>query len=142
MSLSNMVKYITHISLALLVFVSSSGFVFSQHYCMGMLKSTALFGEATQCHQQKTKQCPLHSKTKNNTKGCCDTKTQIIAGIDYDVTVSQAINLLPAAQLTIIDLPLLVTLSSTIDKQPVNYFNFHPPPILQDIPVLLQSFLL
>ena len=73
--------------MAMLLFVSSSGFSIDLHYCQGQLKSFSLLGEAKSCHQQlekdhckkQRKAChtaPSNQKELGNCKkDCCSNKT-------------------------------------------------------------------
>ena len=131
----------THIILALLLFISSTGFVVNKHYCQGELKNMALFRKAESCHQDKAmKSCPMHSSGEKEKKGCCDDESEYVKANDEQLAPSFEINLpnIPVLWAAIfvafhIGLPAL-------DSNTLHYLTYKPPIVLNDISVLLQVF--
>ena len=142
-----MLRKVLHILLAVLVFVSSSGLVFSKHYCQGVLKNTSLFTEAAPCHGlSKMAKCPRHAPPQDDNttldkKGCCDTQTDFLKVEDAQLSTT--------ADLLQLDTPaLLAVLCSflpfeviTADTKTRHELHYKPPLIVCDLPVSLQTFL-
>lgn len=135
-----------HISLAILLLFSSSGIVYSKHYCGGELKSVAFFGQAEPCHADKeAKSCPFHptsDKEQPEKNDCCDDESEIIK-LDEEIEIPQFDLELPEHQQLVA--VLLVTadlLSFSSDKKTLHYLNYKPPLIVRNLPVSLQTFLL
>jgi len=136
---------LAHITLALLLFISSTGFVVNKHYCKNELKSMALFVKAEGCSMhQVMKACPIHGQmlvdvSDEERKGCCDDTTEIVK-IDeeqiapsFDLLPLQAVQFAPLFVAHKIELPV-------IDIQTLHYLNYKPPPLLCDFPISLQTF--
>ena len=69
---------IVAVTMALLMFTSSTGLSFDLHYCQGQLQNVSIFGEAKSCHEKakevksshcKKKQTACHKNT-DTTKSC------------------------------------------------------------------------
>lgn len=140
-----MLGRIFHIALALLLLISSSGLVLSQHFCRGELKSVAVFAEATPCHAKAKRTCPNHPpapKQEKAMKGCCDTEVDFLQ-LDVDQLAADVIT--PDLQLPV----LLAVLQVALDIYPTvvtertrtHYLNYKPPLLVRDLPVSLQTFL-
>ena len=141
-----MIYRIGHIILALLIFISSTGFVLNMHYCQDELKSMAIYFEAEACHQEKEMaSCPMHNAENHHgekeSKGCCDDETEYLKSeTDQIATASEVeINVNPVL-LSALLVALQIELPS-IDTQSLQYFNYKPPLIVCDLPVRLQTFL-
>lgn len=136
-----MISRATHIILAVLLFISSTGFVVNKHYCQNELKSMALFHKAEPCHQDKaTKSCPMHSSGEQEKKDCCDDKTEYVKASDEQVAPSFEINLpnipvLWAAIFVVFNIEL-----PALDSNTLHYLTYKPPIVLNDLSVLLQVF--
>jgi hypothetical protein len=132
--------------LAVLVFVSSSGLVFSKHYCQGELKNTALFVEAAPCHGVgKVAKCPRHAPAQEedglNKKGCCDTQTDFLKVEDAQLsTAADFLTIDTPALLAVLFffLPFEVIAADTKTRHDLHY---KPPLLVCDLPVSLQTFL-
>ena len=135
-----------HIVLAFLVFISSSGLVLSQHFCRGELKSTAVFAEATPCHQATAKRaCPHHPPAQPTTaskKGCCDTTTDFL---QMDADQLSATLLVPNLAVPVLGLlPAefgLLLEEPSAAKSAVHYLHYKPPLLVCDVTINLQTFL-
>lgn len=143
-----MLTRIFHITLAVLLFISSTGFVVNKHYCQDELKSMALFIQAEACHKEKAvRSCPFHAspheegQQKEGKKGCCDDKAEYVKSDDEQLAQSFKIDLeLNPVLVSAINVPLSIELPS-IDEHSLHYLNYKPPLIVFDIPVRLQTFL-
>lgn len=134
-----------HVSLALLLFISSSGIVFSKHYCKGELKSIALFGEAKSCHDDsKMKSCPFHpvSEEEPEEKDCCKNESELVK-LDEDIDIPQFdLDLLEHQELVAVLLVTADLLSFSLEEKTLHYLNYKPPLIVRNLYVRLQTFLL
>ncbi|PHI21214.1 hypothetical protein CEQ90_04120 [Lewinellaceae bacterium SD302] len=127
---------------------SSSGVVFSKHYCQGELKSIAFFSEAESCHDsKKARSCPFHppveeDKEEPTRKDCCEDESEIIK-LDEDIEVPQFdLDLPEYQQLVAVLLVTAELFSSGSDSKTLHYLNYKPPLIVRDLPVSLQTFLI
>ncbi|MBL6447143.1 hypothetical protein JMN32_12550 [Fulvivirga sp. 29W222] len=139
-----MIRKISALGLAAIIFITSTGFQVSAHYCSGQLKSLKLFGTAKACkyERQVTKPCPMHGQMViKSKKDCCDDENIKLDPSAYEVTAQAK-----------------VMVEHNFDFISPKYFTFEhiafhvahvdfatlyrPPPIDRDIPVMVQSFLL
>ncbi|MEZ5040192.1 MAG: hypothetical protein R2828_09875 [Saprospiraceae bacterium] len=142
-----MVNRIVHIILALLILVSSNGFVVNKHYCQKELKSIALFVPAEGCHQAKAmKNCPMHSagindhQNKDEKKGCCDDETEYIKLDEEQIPPSVDMNFLDHLTLLPVLFVALQLELPSLDARSLHYLHYKPPLIVYDLSVSLQTF--
>lgn len=142
---------ILHITLAFLIFVSSTGFTLNSHFCQNTLQSVAIFLTPKNCHERAASHCtmamPKNCCAKKKTscevsddKDCCkDTSQFAKADIDFTpFTVSDfQINLPVFAHI----LPISYTIKTTLNDRLIRFKNYIPPPLIRNIPLLIQSFL-
>ena len=125
--------------LALLMLVGSVGVTVNRHFCMGKLKSVALFAEAEVCHAETTQPaCPLHAKAK---KDCCNNEHELVKS-DIDKQLVDATPLPPAPAFTPLRLPPLAPSPSLhLRARPRGSIEqYRPPPRLIDVPRQYQVF--
>jgi hypothetical protein len=106
--------------LATLVLLGSAGVTVNRHFCMGELKSVAIFGVAEKCHKDQAKQqCPFHpvpeEEVEGKKKGCCDDEHELFQIDDQELTVVDA-------------MPAIVAVLPDFPPQLFNYFPPHPRP--------------
>ena len=131
--------------MALMVFISSTGFSVDTHYCKGELKSVNFISEAKSCHSNphKVNKACHHSSNMPaslSKKDCCENKlihvySEIIKSVDYsEVKVSNQLGqfLESPASFTTINLEAYVPA----------FARYKPPLISMDIQIFFQSFLL
>lgn len=141
-------KAFTSIFLAFQVLLSSMSFNLGMHFCGGDLQSISLFGEATPCDhavKKESNSCPFHSNMKepNKKKGCCDDKELKIEGQEHETIVStSSFDLSPDFEIDPIQFIGFVQSCSDEMVFFSKYLNYKPPLIRQNIPVLIQSFLI
>ncbi|MEL6659483.1 MAG: hypothetical protein AAFP77_31190 [Bacteroidota bacterium] len=136
-----------HILLAFLLLISSTGLVLSQHYCLGELKSSALFADATPCYvqQAKKRKCQSHTagtQVKATKRSCCDTTVDFLQLEDdqlaQDITI-------PSLNVPVLISSLQVVLgvftTTEDDRKACHYLNYKPPLLVCDRPVSFQTFL-
>ena len=142
-----MLRSVFHIFLAVLVFVSSSGLVFSKHYCQGELKNTAVFSEAAPCYEvSKVAKCPNHAPPKQdgtslNRKGCCDTQTDFLKIEDAQLSAGADLLALNSPALLAVLFSFLPFEVIAADTKTRHELHYKPPLIVCDLPVSLQTFL-
>lgn len=138
------------LSLSFIVILASAGIIVNKHYCKGELKNIALFVEAEQCHDVRTRKIKTQCHPGKNTcqqsekkegRKCCENKTVFLETDDFISTMaSPKIN--PEFQLIAVTFILYNDLLFSTEKRFVKFLNYKPPLIESDIPVLVQSFLL
>lgn len=137
-----------NIILALAVLFSSTGFTVNKHYCQGELKDLALFVHAQSCHKKNMHQscstdkdsCTGHDHEKDN--NCCDDDTDY-----HKLDQNQQIE---SFQLELLKNPVLLSTIfvilnielPSVDANTLHQTTYQPPIVCEDIPVLLQTFLL
>jgi len=122
------------------------GFIVNMHFCMGELASVSLLGEAKACSlATDAPSCHQSVTAEINKMDCCqDSSISVESQADFsaDYTVEaprQASTSLVSLPFLALDL-LLPTSSIVTDDFP--YLAYKPPLLSQDVPVLIQSFLI
>ena len=127
---------IATIALMFIVLFASIGVTLNKHYCMGHLVSIALYEEAESCmdimgmeDEESDMHCcdDVHEEYKVEEPGISPYEFEFKADIQFYHLVSFLI---------------LHTSWPAEDSTPPNYALYKPPNIDQDIPVLVQSFLI
>ena len=142
-----MLQRFSHIILAILVFIGTSGLVINKHYCQNELKSIAVFHNAESCHSKMAMAaCPMHAKKdqeqgEKERKDCCNDCSEIVK-IDQEQSFPSLDLHLPSPPVVQPPLPPTLVLSILMsDRHSLDYLHYKPPLIVCDIPVMLQSFL-
>lgn len=143
-----MIKVVS-IFLAFQVLLSSLSFNIGMHFCGDQLQSLALFEKAQPCEHAKPNQpesssCPFHKTAANDEKkGCCGDKSIKIEGQEHESIISTVsfdftpqIHFLAAYIYTPVENPFYEGLHSP------QYHHYKPPLIRQNIPILIQTFLI
>lgn len=131
-------RFISLISLATLVLVSSTSFMVGMHFCGKELQNFALFSKADGCHLEK----PIPPCHKPASPGCCDDETIVHQREDIKVSVKQPY-LSPIVAVIIEQAPLLI--SEIIPGEPVAqtaFYHYEPPLRSADLIISLQIFLI
>ena len=123
--------------LALVVLVSATSFTIDKHLCMGRVQSVAILHEAAPCPMEMMTNTPMTAM-----EGCCQDTQTIIEGNELQVK-----NLKPVAlEYQSLWVASLAHVIETFDLESAITYASHPlykPPLLdQDLPVLIQSFLI
>ncbi|MBW3545036.1 MAG: hypothetical protein KY428_05435 [Bacteroidetes bacterium] len=137
------------ITLSLLMLVSSIGLSVGLHMCSGALQDMALFHKAEACsmeHKQQPPACHGEADDQDHNTGndCCQDSLIVIDGIDDAMASKAQISLKQS------DLPSIAAFQQAVCilhmlqvEAPVSpTLSYAAPPIVRDIPVLLQSFLI
>lgn len=125
--------------LALLVLLSSISFTIDKHICMGRVQSVAILHDAAPCGMELFAQS---GENLSMMEGCCKSEQTVIEGNEHLVKIVKPVAV-EYQSLWVAELPKLI---ETIDLQEATLVASHtlylPPLIDQDVPVLLQSFLI
>jgi len=122
--------------LALLVLVSATSFTIDKHLCMGRVQSVAILHDAAPCPME------LMAEAGMGMDGCCqDTQTKI-QGNDLQLKTLKPV----AIEYQSLWVATLEHVIETFDLKSASTYISHPlykPPLIdQDVPVLIQSFLI
>ena len=133
--------------LTLLVLVSSTGVAVGMHLCGGKLQDITFFGNEADCpmeEKQKLPACHKAPHTSNSDEDtCCDDETIVLATGDQAANPKAVIK--PSTQDLTFAATLFVVLGQLFFSEPATepgYLAYASPPIVRDIPVFVQSFLL
>ncbi|MEP5614455.1 MAG: hypothetical protein ABJP45_19540 [Cyclobacteriaceae bacterium] len=121
-------RKIVNVFLAVLLLVATTGVTLNKHYCMGRLKSVAVFVSANTCEAGKEDPMPCCKDTSE------ELKVNELTKASFDFKATADLYLLAA-----ITYVLLEDTYSSADKQ-VEFYNYDPPLPEQDIRVLTQVF--
>lgn len=143
------------ITMAFLLFITTSGLTMDMHFCGDQLKRVNVFGKAKTCAEvailqknccAKKKSCHSKSKitscgTNGDHKGCCN-NSAIDLDLDTDLVITsndifQSVDL----QFLIAFSKAYLLLEDNSTKEMKAYLNYKPPLIERDILVLIQTFL-
>lgn len=129
----NFISKISSFTLALLVLLTSTGFSLHKHHCTVTNETvTSIVHEKSCCGKNDKQDCP---------KKCCQDQVKYIQ-LDTETSppVSQH-QLSPDLFVAVLHV-ILFELFEQHDLRRNKYLNYNIPPIIQDIPVLTQSFLI
>jgi len=137
----SMIANILHILTALSLFFSTTGLTVSFHYCEDAFSGLAIFKEASSCHDENStchtaKSCCQSSSDK---KDCCDTETEFFKQ-DIEKIITQIDLADIDLPLTFLDTPQTFTNWTLLKKVNSKFQYYRPPPLIQDIPVLFETF--
>lgn len=139
---------ILHITLSLLLFASSTGFVANSHYCRGERKSLAFFAKAKACPGEKDmRSCLAHRAGEGDhragfkKKACCEGRTAY-----YKVAGEQLSQ--PSEKGLPKNISLAVAMPAALSCQPPGpeeaglhaYLHYKPPIACRSLLPLLQVF--
>ena len=133
-------KQIFSVILSLVVLVTSMGFTVSSHECGGRVVKTVISvtnADVSCGMESKKSNCATQPKVK---KSCCKDNYLLIQG-DQDYAqqvqaVDFSVDYLSAFVIAYVE---LIQTETTQD----DFFTDHsPPPLIKDIPILIQSFLI
>lgn len=137
-----MVKQFISISLSLLLLLSNTGIAYAQHFCgeFEMMSKITLGHEKLSCGMAEvTDSCDEAHESEEHS--CCNNQ---YTEIDIDDTITQSTLAFQAVSIFDLVKRPLDGLSSEILilKKPIVYITYNPPPLLKDIPVLYETFLI
>tara|TARA_R110001592_G_scaffold234170_1_gene491800 strand:- start:1285 stop:1677 length:393 start_codon:yes stop_codon:yes gene_type:complete len=129
-------KKVLSVILSFVFLITSMGFTVSSHICGGQREKTFVnIGRTDVSCDMK-----LNDVTKEIKSNCCQDEFQIV-WLDENYTEQ-----LPKVNLSIgfaiVPIEILSNLLPKTLTQKILYKNYLPPPLIRDIPVLVQSFLI
>lgn len=134
-------KKIFSIILSLVILFTSMGFTVSSHICGGKRVETVLNIGITDvsCGMENTsqKKCADEKQMKSN---CCQDEFQKIQINDNYTKITSFEHFSPS--FTIAFVAILVDLLPNVKTPHLFFKNYLPPPLVKDIKVLVQSFLI
>lgn len=137
-----LIRTILTLTLALLVVFSSLGVTITQHLCAGEVMATAFFSHSAACEMEKQRENLPDCHKPAMEDDCCQDQT-IVLEVEDEQQLS------PTFKLSVPDMTFLAAFTAVWSalfqsySPAYTYVPDHAPPLLaQDIPVLVQSFLL
>ena len=135
------------LTMALLIFFSSSGMSIDIHFCQGKVKRLNLFGKAKSCSEvsQELSNCHHGNNAVSSCgtdvthDGCCNNQS---FDLDLYFDSGEVTTLsLTDVQIKFVKAFVLNYLGHVLPPRTLqNYTNYYPPPLEQDITVLFQVF--
>lgn len=123
-------KRVFTISIALLLLVATTGVTLNKHYCMGRLKSVAIFASANPCSENGVP-TPMP---------CCEDTSEQLKVDDLTKASFDFKGTTDLYQIAVITYVLLEQNYLTLEEDKPAYYNYSPPLPDQDIRVLNQVF--
>jgi len=143
-----MIQTFLHTALSLWMLLSTSGLILNKHFCRNELQKFSLFVEAEDCHRADSSDlCPLHHTASHDNpdhekeNDCCENQTDLFK-LD-EVKTSETWNVYDGAKLKLLAIALVSIkyyLPSSISFP--SFLHYKPPPLVCNLPVRLQTFLL
>ncbi|WP_179020703.1 HYC_CC_PP family protein [Winogradskyella forsetii] len=131
---------ISSASLALIVLLSTVSFTVDSHYCGDTLVDSSLFGHAETCGMEVQQQLDS-SECDISKKDCCSDEQVIVEGQD---TLKTSFDKLDKDQQLFVAAFIHTYINLFFESQEDlnSYRNYTPPPLVRDIQVLDQTFLI
>ena len=127
--------------IALLVFVSTLSFTIESHYCGDVLVDSSVFSSVESCGmevQQKpsSKECDLINK-----KNCCSDEQLVVDGQD---NLKISFDKLDKEQQLLVATIVYsyINLFTELQTENIPFRDYSPPPLVRDVQVLDQTFLI
>lgn len=124
-------KNIANTFLAIILLIATTGVTLNKHYCMGRLKSIAVNEHAEHCYDGEEEQMPCCKDISEELK----IEEVTTVAFDFDATPD-------LYQLAIVNYVLLEDVAVGFEYAKPHFQHYSPPLPDQDIPVLIQSFLI
>ena len=131
---------ISSASLALIVLLSTVSFTVDSHYCGDTLVDSSLFGHVETCGMEVQQQSPS-SECDISKKDCCSDEQVIVEGQD---TLKTSFDKLDKDQQLFVAAFIHTYINLFFESQEDlnSYRDYTPPPLVRDIQVLDQTFLI
>ncbi|WP_299700391.1 hypothetical protein [uncultured Pontibacter sp.] len=137
-----LIRTILTLTLALLVVFSSLGMTITQHLCAGEVMATAFFSHSAACEMEKQRENLPDCHKPAMDDDCCQDQT-IVLEVEDEQTLS------PSFKLSVPDMTFIAAFTAVwsalfelYEPAYTHVPDYSPPLLAQDIPVLVQSFLL
>jgi hypothetical protein len=137
-----LIARLSYITLAFLLFFSSTGLLMNKHYCQDQLKSVAFFAKAKTCQHTKEIPCLVHGTMTvpdEDSKDCCNNESEYLkADVDWVAPVMADLHIF--APILSVNLLLAVTPQLLMTSLPDSDLPCRPPPLRERL-AKLQSYL-
>ncbi|PVY42256.1 HYC_CC_PP family protein [Pontibacter virosus] len=137
-----LIRTILTLTLALLVVFSSLGMTITQHLCAGEVMATVFFSHSADCEMEKQRENLPDCHKPAMEDDCCQDQT-IVLEVEDEQQLS------PTFKLSVSDMTFIAAFtavwSAIFEIYAPAYSHvpdYAPPMLAQDIPVLVQSFLI
>jgi len=126
--------------MALLVLLSTVSFTVDSHYCGDVLVDSSMFGHVETCGMQ-VQQKSTSSECNITKKDCCSDEQLIVDGQD---TLKTSFDKLEKEQQLFVATFIYTYVNLFTEEQTENdtFKDYSPPPLVRDIQVLDQTFLI
>ncbi|MCO6499098.1 MAG: hypothetical protein J5I47_01830 [Vicingus serpentipes] len=130
------------IILSFVILVTSMGFTISSHICGGKKVKTVMgmIHSDVSCGMEEDNNSNSCEKGVMIASNCCQDEFQLVQ-FDEDCT-QQANEVKLNKELSAVLITVVLNLVSLETTQEVFYSDYSPPPLVRDVPVLIQSFLI
>ena len=134
-------KQIISIVLSILLLSSSTGVTYAQHFCgeFEMMAKITLGQERLTCGMQEA--VDACGDEKETAHDCCDNEYSQIETDDTFAATDITFIVNPFFVATFIS-EFILPSQTVIYKEHSSYTYYHPPPLIKDIPVLYESYLI
>ena len=139
--MNKLIQQIGAIFLAMLIFLSTVTFTVDVHICAGSIVDVSFVQEALSCSSSLMGEISEEAHKAMRNMGCCDDLQFHVEGQDelqhsfLDVQVDNPVFIASSAILVDFDWVNII-------EDPVLFTSYLPPPLIQDVQVLHQTFLL
>ena len=132
---------ISSVCLALIVLLSTVSFTVDSHYCRDTLVDSSLFGHVETCGMEVQQNNAFSSECNISKKDCCSDEQVTIKGQD---TLKTSFDKLERGQQLFVAAFVHTYILLFVEPQAElnSYKDYTPPPLVRDIQVLDQTFLI
>lgn len=135
-------KKVFSVILSLIILITSMGFITSSHICGGKKVETkvGLIAADVSCGMEKEENnCASSSREKMKSNCCQDEFQRIQMNEDYSQQLTK-VNF--SSDFSTVFIAVFFELFPSISFQSIFFKDYSPPPLVRDIPILVQSFLI
>ncbi len=128
--------------MALLVFISTLSFTVESHYCGDVLVDSSIFGTVESCGMEVQQKEPSSSTDCDITKkDCCSDEQLIVDGQD---NLKISFDKLDKEQQLLVATFVYsyINLFTELQTENIPFRDYSPPPLVRDVQVLDQTFLI
>ena len=133
-----------HITLAFFLFFSTTGLTINSHYCTGKYKYSALFVQPKSCCEKVRQHPPQEDSCQNeiNQTPCCQNKANFFKSNQNQNFTDGTVQEVEFPTFKVIASAFHLLNNNTYQWLDIDYLNYKPPLIKEDISILFQIFLL
>ncbi len=129
-----MLRQATHIVFAFILLINTAGIQINSHYCGDYLASLSVYLDASPCCDREDGKSMM---------GCCHDES-IVLQLDDDFVKEniQKFNVEADFSIVLPEYTFIADLFTLDNDYQLTYSDYSPPPLISDIPIEVQSFLL